>query len=296
MAAAQSRHIASLQTPDPAEVEPTLDGEEPNEPQSPTTEAGAETSGVEQTPTTGAPEKAAEERLDVQLLRDAVAAGIPIAQARGMHSNADLLEFIQVMGGVREEQQEAAESEGRRLAKEVADALVIPEGELDLSDPKDLLINTLVESQKKLADMLGGTFDATQKVGKLRERDIAAQQHDAEVREFDSVIDSLGQSDFYKESASPERIEVWNTYKGLLIVNPNAKKAELMARAQRATHPELGVKAAEAKQQAAVTAQNAAKLGGGKTAPAAVTPPTPKDLFLAKLKEANARAIAKRGY
>lgn len=253
---------------------------------------GAETSGTEPTePTTGRKP----EGLSPQLLQSAIDAKIPIGLARLVRDNEALAELIETYGDSQGDEVEA-ETEGQRLAKGLLAASVIPEDELDDSDPRDRQIRELLTSNKKMSEALGKTFDTAKKVEDLRKKEGEVREHQERVTQLDSGIDALGHGDFFGPSESPNRVKVWKLFNALLLTEPEADRAELVQRAAYASFPKLVSARAAQEQAAALTKQNGQKLGAGPAKAPAPKQTTAREELLKVLNRANSNSVTKRGY
>lgn len=229
--------------------------------------------------------------LSPQILRLAINAKIPQSLIDSARDDAQLAEFVEKFGGLDSEDEEDAAEEtlGQQLAKKLFnEALDIPEDEYDATDPAHRRIRALAQNQRLMAEAVGKTFDATQKVDKSVKNDREAQFHAALVSDYDGGIDELGYED--TKSSDAERTEAWPLFQQMVAAYPNTPRRVLAQRAFHATHPGRLKGAAERKQLEALKGQEKTKLGGGPAKPAPVKELEGPDAIKADIRKFIARA------
>ncbi len=251
-----------------------------------------ETSGEQKPADAGKPEP---EGKSEQVLRLAIKAGLPQSLIGSARDDKQLAEFIEMFGGSEDSEEvgETKESMGQQLAKRLfSDDLDIPEDEFDATDPAHRRIRAQAQNQRLIAEALGKTLDAAQKVDNSVRHDRETQFHVALEGDFDAGIDALGYAD--SKRADAERQQAWSLFRTMVDREPATDRKVLAARAFHAVNPDRLKGAAVQKQLAAVNKQAGTKLGGGPAKPAPVKELEGREAALADIRKFFQRAEAQR--
>lgn len=284
MAAANARYEGGEAPPDQESPETTVE----------TTEGDATETTDEPESTTGDEPKADGKSHEVILA--AIEANVPQEFIDNARDNEQLLFYVRTFGSVnRGDDKQSDQSEGQKLAAELAGNLSFPEEELDDSDPVHRRLKAILDNNKLLANALGKMFDANKQLGENITRDRETSRQQTEDSDFDAALDGIS----FGKSRSAERYGVINMYRALLRdeqPRTSAERQKLAVQAVYAKHPELVTKAAERKQAAAIDAQRKTQLGGGAAKPPAGREMTMEERLKAAVAPFVEKARQQRGY